>query len=140
MTTQPTEAPSRGRRPSASRAPRHFPARYKMAIVREYETLDRRGKTALLRRKDLRASQVSQWRAQALAGALEALSAEPGSQPVHPVHASESLWQQFRDAAAAADPPFRPEQLIRAFLRYFAGLTDHLPPRPSPTVSAADGD
>jgi hypothetical protein len=140
MTTQPTEAPARRPRPSAPRAPRHFPARYKMAILREYEALDRRGKTALLRREDLRASQVSQWRALALAGALEALGAEPGSQPVHPVHASESLWEQFRDAAAAADPPFRAEQLIRAFLRYFAGLTDYLPPRPGSQVSAADDD
>jgi len=105
---------------------------YKLTILREYEALDRPGKTALLRREQLRASQVSRWRAQAIAGALEALGAEPGSQPARRVHVSDSLWQQFSAAAAAADPPFRPEQLIRAFLRYHTGLTNHLPPRPGP--------
>ena len=133
MTTQPTAAPARRRQPSA---PRSFPARYKMAILSEYDKLDRQGRTALLRREQLRASQVSQWRALALAGALEALGAEPGSQPVRRVHVSDSLWRQFSAAAQAADPPFKPEQLIRAFLRYHTGLTDHLPPRPGPQAPA----
>lgn len=131
MTTQPAIAPARRRQPSTPRR-RRFPAPHKLAILREYEALDRSGKTALLRREHLRASQVSQWRAMALAGALEALGAEPGSQPVRRVHVSDSLWRQFTTAAETADPPLRPEQLIRAFLRYHAGLTNFLPPRPEP--------
>ena len=43
-------------------APRRLPSRYKMRILNEYEALDRRGKTTLLRREGLRASQLSRWR------------------------------------------------------------------------------
>jgi hypothetical protein len=131
--TVPAQA-RRGQQP-ARKAPRHFPARYKISILEEYDPLDRAGKTALLRREQLRASQISRWREQVYAAALEALGAEPGSQPVRRIHVSESVWQQFSEAAAAADPPFRPEQLIRAFLRYHIGLTDFLPPRPSRAAS-----
>jgi hypothetical protein len=141
MPQQPPTAPAdRRRQPPARTTPRRFPARYKISILEEYDTLDRPGKTALLRRERLRASQVSQWRAQVYAAALEALGAEPGSQPVRRIHVSHSLWRQFRDAAAATDPPFRPEQLIRAFLRFQAGLTDYLPPRPSQAASPAAVD
>lgn len=121
---------------SATRAaPRHFPARYKIAILSEYDTLDRAGKTALLRRERLRASQLSEWRRMVYAAALQALSAEPGSQPAHRIHASGPLWHLFTEAAARHDPPFRPERLIRAFMRFQAGLTDYLPPRPEPPAS-----
>ena len=135
----PGNPAARARRPAAARtapaqraAPRHFPARYKIGILAEYDTLDRPGKTALLRRERLRASQVSQWRAQVYAAALQALGVEPGSQPPRRVHVSDSLWELFTSAAARHDPPFRPERLIRAFIRYHAGLTDYLPPRPAP--------
>src|SRR5487761_1681747 len=87
---------------SATRAaPRHFPARYKIAILSEYDTLDRAGKTALLRRERLRASQLSEWRRMVYAAALQALSAEPGSQPAHRIHASGPLWHLFTEAAAS---------------------------------------
>jgi len=124
-------------RPAGRAAPRHFPARYKVEILAEYDTLDRAGKTALLRRERLRASQISQWRGQVYAAALQALGAEPGSQPVRRIHVSDSVWELFTGAAARHDPPFRPERLIRAFIRYHAGLTDHLPPRPEPPAGPA---
>ena len=142
MPAKQTAARTRGRREPARKTPRHFPARYKIDILTEYDTLNRAGKTALLQRENLRASQISRWREQVYAAALEALGAEPGSQPVRRIHVSESVWQQATAAAAAADLPMRPEQLVRAFLRYYAGLTDFLPPRPSrspsPPSAAAD--
>jgi hypothetical protein len=131
MAPQPTGPQARSRPQPAPKGPRRFPALYKITVLAEYDTLDRAGKTALLRREQLRASQISRWRAQVYDAALEALGAEPGSQPARRIHVSESAWQQFSAAAAAADPPFRPEQLIRAFVRYYAGLTDYLPPRPT---------
>lgn len=140
MPPQPATAQARSQQKPARGTPRHWPASYKLSILAEYDKLDRAGRTALLRREQLRASQISRWRDQVYAAAAAALGAEPGSQPVRRVHVSESLWQQFSEAAAAAG--FRPEQLIRAFLRYHAGLTDYLPPRPSqvPTSPAAAGD
>jgi hypothetical protein len=140
MSPEPAEAQAGSRQKSARKTPRHFPARYKIAILAEYDPLDRRGKTALLQRENLRASQISRWREQVYAAALEALGAEPGSQPVRRIHVSESAWQQFSAAAAAGDPSFRPEQLIRAFIRYYAGLTDYLPPRPGRATSQASAD
>lgn len=125
----------RGPHAPAQPTRRQFSARYKIDILAEYDTLDRRGRTALLRRENLTASTVSRWRALVYEAALHRLAAEPGSQPGHTIHASASLWDQFRQAAAASDPPFKPEQLIRAFMRYHAGLTDYLPPRPDPQVA-----
>lgn len=137
MSPEPAEAQAGRRQGPARKTPRHFPARYKIAILAEYDTLDRRGKTALLQRENLRASQISRWRVQVYAAALEALGGEPGSQPVRRIHVSESVWQQATAAGAAADPPMRPEQLVRAFLRYHVGLTDYLPPRPGGATSPA---
>jgi hypothetical protein len=142
MTTEHADTAStstrRGRpRPAAPdrAAPRHFPARYKIGILAEYDTLGRAGKTELLRRERLRASQVSQWRKQVYEAALHALGAEPGSQPARRVHVSDSLWTQFTAIAAQYDPPFRPERLIRAYIRWVVGVTDYLPPRPEPAAT-----
>jgi hypothetical protein len=143
MVTQAAASQPRPAGPRAAAAPRarprHFPARYKIAILSDYDKLGRAGKTALLRRERLRASQISQWRAQVYAAALQALGGEPGSQPAHRIHASATLWDMFSEAAARHDPPYRPERLLRAFMRYQAGLTDHLPPRPEP-ASPEDTD
>lgn len=126
--------------PPVRATPRHFPARYKIGILAEYDTLGRAGKTELLRREKLRASQVSQWRKQVYDAALQALGAEPGSQPARRVHVSDSLWTQFTEAAARHDPPFRPERLIRAYIRWVVGVTDYLPPRPEPAPGQAQGE
>jgi hypothetical protein len=116
--------------------PRRFPARYKIGILAEYDRLDRAGKTALLHREQLRPGQISQWRRQVYAAALQALGAEPGSQPARRIHVSDSLWELFTEAAARHDPPSRPERLLRAYMRYHTGLTDRLPLRPGPSDGA----
>ena len=125
MTGTSSKSPAR---PAAGR--RAWPAPYKISILEEYDQLDRAGKTALLRREKLRASQVSQWRSQVYAAALEALSATPGSQPAHKIHAADALWEAFTGAAARCEPSMTPDRLIRAVMRYYAGYTDHLPARP----------
>lgn len=72
------EVPERARR-------RQYPAKYKQAILAEYDSLDRDGKGALLRREGLYTSLISEWRKQRDRGALEALAAKAGRAPVDPV-------------------------------------------------------
>ena len=132
----PRTSPARQAGHGARATPRRFPARYKLNILLRYQRLDRAGRTALLESENLRASQVSRWRAQARAGALKALDSEPGSQPARPVHASDTLWAAFTEACLLHDPPMRPEQMLRAFMRYHVGLTDHLPPPPAAAAEA----
>jgi len=72
------EVPERAKR-------RSYPAKYKLEILAEYETLDREGKGALLRREGLYSSLISEWRKQRDKGALEALATKPGRQPLDPV-------------------------------------------------------
>jgi transposase len=72
------EVPERAKR-------RSYTARYKLEILDEYETLDRDGKGALLRREGLYSSLLSEWRKQRDKGALEALATKPGRQPLDPV-------------------------------------------------------
>lgn len=64
---------------------RRYPAKYKLDVLAEYDTLDRDGKGALLRREGLYTSLLSEWRKQRDRGALEALAAKPGRPPVDPV-------------------------------------------------------
>ncbi len=71
------EVPARARR-------RQYSARYKLAILAEYEQLDRDGKGALLRREGLYTSLIAEWRKQRDRGALEALSKPKGRPPVDP--------------------------------------------------------
>ncbi len=72
------EVPERAKR-------RSYTARYKLEILAEYETLDRDGKGALLRREGLYSSLLSEWRKQRDKGALDALAAKPGRQLLDPV-------------------------------------------------------
>jgi transposase len=71
------EVPERAKR-------RSYAARYKLEILDEYEILDRDGKGALLRREGLCSSLLSEWQKQRDKGALEALAAKPGRQPLDP--------------------------------------------------------
>jgi transposase len=70
-----------------ARRPRSYSARYKAEILAEYETLDREGKGALLRREGLYTSLISEWRKQRDKGALAALGQgqRRGRPPVDPL-------------------------------------------------------
>lgn len=60
--------------PERAKRPRRYSARYKAEILAEYETLDREGKGALLRREGRYTSLISEWRLQRDRGALQALA------------------------------------------------------------------
>ena len=64
---------------------RRYPATYKLEVLSEYDTLDRDGKGALLRREALYTSLLSEWRKQRDRGAIEALASKPGRPPIDPV-------------------------------------------------------
>ena len=64
---------------------RRYQAQYKLEVLAEYDSLDRDGKGALLRREGLYTSLLSEWRKQRDRGALEALATKPGRPPVDPV-------------------------------------------------------
>jgi transposase-like protein len=78
VTDPDPEVPERAKR-------RSYTARYKLEILDEYETLDRDGKGALLRREGLYSSLLSEWRKQRDKGALDALATKPGRQLLDPV-------------------------------------------------------
>ncbi|MGB5756586.1 MAG: hypothetical protein WBM50_06700, partial [Acidimicrobiales bacterium] len=65
--------------PKPERATRRtYPAKYKAAILAEYDQLDKQGKGELLRREGLYTSLISAWREQRDRGALKALESTPG--------------------------------------------------------------
>jgi transposase-like protein len=57
---------------------RSYTAGYKARVLAEYESLDKAGKGALLRREGLYTSLISAWRQQRDAGALAALGSPAG--------------------------------------------------------------
>jgi transposase-like protein len=67
--------------PERARGPRRYSAKYKARVLAEYETLDKPGKGALLRREGLYSSLISAWREQRDRGALEALAKPAGRAP-----------------------------------------------------------
>ena len=64
---------------------RTYPAAYKARILTEYESLDKAGKGALLRREGLYTSLISAWRLQRDQGALQALAKPAGRPQADPV-------------------------------------------------------
>ncbi len=70
--------------PERAKRPRSYSARYKAETLAEYETLDREGKGALLRREGLYTSLLSEWRKQRDRGALQALAKPAGRAPADP--------------------------------------------------------
>lgn len=64
---------------------RSYSAKYKAAILAEYDALDRDGRGALMRREGLYSSLISEWRKQRDKGALEALGKTRGRPPADPV-------------------------------------------------------
>jgi transposase len=81
---------------------RTYTARYKLAILTEYEALDKAGKGALLRREGLYTSLISAWREQRDMGALQALSARRGPRPADP-RARQAGWLAAENARLAAE-------------------------------------
>jgi transposase len=71
--------------PERARGPRRYSAKYKAKILGEYETLDKAGKGALLRREGLYSSLITAWREQRDRGAQEALSKPAGRQLADPL-------------------------------------------------------
>ncbi|MFJ4518683.1 transposase [Streptomyces sp. NPDC088816] len=67
-----------------STGPRRYTAEYKARILAEYETLDKKGKGALLRREGLYSSLITTWRQQRHKGALDALAAPAGRPKADP--------------------------------------------------------
>jgi hypothetical protein len=134
----PARTPRTGQDNAAERPrrPRRFTAVYKVGILERYDALGRAGKTELLRAEGLRASQVSEWRAQVYAAALEALAGEPGGAPARRIHISDSQWAELAAAGAAADPPMGPERLVRALCACYTGREKRLPT--GERITAAD--
>lgn len=76
---QTVEVPDPKQAKETGRATRRtYPAKYKAAILAEYDGLDKTGKGELLRREGLYTSLISAWRDQRDRGALKALEASPG--------------------------------------------------------------
>jgi transposase len=63
---------------------RTYTAAYKARILAEYESLDKAGKGALLRREGLYSSLISAWQKQRDRGVREALAAPVGRPPADP--------------------------------------------------------
>jgi transposase-like protein len=63
---------------------RTFSAAYKARVLTEYDSLDKAGKGALLRREGIYSSLISAWRQQRDQGALRALAAPAGRPPADP--------------------------------------------------------
>ncbi|MFD3736255.1 IS3 family transposase [Streptomyces sp. NPDC058632] len=61
-----------------SAGPRRYTAEYKARVLAEYETLDKKGKGALLRREGLYSSLITTWRQQRDKGGQAALAAPAG--------------------------------------------------------------
>jgi transposase-like protein len=131
--------PPGSRQSPASHGPgrRQFSAAYKLRVLEQYGQLDKAGKTSLLRREGLRASQVSQWRHQQAAAAAQALNRQPGSRPARVIHVSDPLWERFSEAVAAQNPGYTPQRVIQMYIRYHAGVTDVLPNRVAPAGEPA---
>jgi transposase-like protein len=64
---------------------RTFSPRYKLDILNQYESLNKQGKGALLRREGLYSSLISEWRKQRDKGALEAFSPPRGRPQADPL-------------------------------------------------------
>ena len=64
---------------------RTYTAAYKARILSEYDSLDKAGKGALLRREGIYSSLISAWRAQRDQAALAALAKPAGRAPADPL-------------------------------------------------------
>ncbi len=83
--------------PERARGPRRYSAKYKARVLAEYETLDKAGKGALLRREGLYSSLISTWRDQRDRGALEALAKPAGRAPADPLERENAKLRREND-------------------------------------------
>jgi transposase len=81
---------------------RSWTAGQKARILAEYETLDKAGKGALLRREGIYSSLISAWRLQRDQGALQALAQPAGRPPAGPAD-RENARLRARVARLEAD-------------------------------------
>ena len=81
--------------------PRTYSARYKARILTEYESLDKAGKGALLRREGLYTSLISAWRDQRDKGALQALAAPAGRPAADPAERDNARLRRENERLAA---------------------------------------
>ena len=63
---------------------RHYSPAYKLRVLQEYETLDKAGKGALLRREGLYSSLITEWRRQRDRGAAAGLAQKRGRPQADP--------------------------------------------------------
>ena len=73
---------------------RSWSAAHKARILAEYESLDKAGKGALLRREGIYSSLISAWRQQRDHGALQALAKSAGRPPADPVDRENARLRQ----------------------------------------------
>ena len=73
---------------------RTWSAAHKARILAEYESLDKAGKGALLRREGIYSSLISAWRLQRDQGALQALAKPAGRPPADPVDQENARLRQ----------------------------------------------
>ena len=91
--------------PLRAKPPRSYSARYKAEILAEYETLDKAGKGALLRREGLYTSLISEWRKQRDRGALTELAKPSGGPPGGLLNAHRPRFPQPRHTATRSRRP-----------------------------------
>ena len=116
--------------PERAKRPRSYSARYKAEILAEYETLDREGKGALLRREGLYTSLISEWRKQRDRGALQALAMRSGRPPVDPLEREAARLrrrvEQLESELGTARRVIEVQGKLSALLEQLA--TDSAPP------------
>jgi transposase-like protein len=103
---------------------RTFSPRYKLDILNQYESLNKQGKGALLRREGLYTSLISEWRKQRDKGALEALAPPRGRPPADPLERENERLrrenQRLQDELAKARKVMRVQGELSALLEELA--------------------
>ena len=85
----------------AKAATRRYSASYKARILAEYETLDKAGKGALLRREGLYSSLIAAWRDQRDAAGLAALAKPAGRPQADPKERENARLRKENERLAA---------------------------------------
>jgi transposase len=80
---------------------RTYSASYKARVLAEYESLDRAGKGALLRREGLYTSLISAWRAQRDQAAMAALAKPAGRPPADPMEREKTKLRKENERLQA---------------------------------------
>jgi transposase len=87
---------------SAKARSRSYTAAYKARVLAEYESLDKAGKGALLRREGLYTSLISAWRAQRDTAAAAALARPAGRPPVDAAERENTRLRKENERLRAA--------------------------------------